>query len=280
MILSRILEKVVESKSVDLTSQSFSVTLKLHPNIPPIPIRNRIMQNERYSLDQLAKQLGRDRREVEKLAKRGRIPGRHINGVWEFHSTEIVQWLEREMREYSDKELRTVEDSHMNEEELESSPIISRLLSIETMAVPLDARTKRSVLENLVEVAGRTWHVWTPAKVLEQVKEREEIHSTGFANGVAIPHPRNPLPDALGESVIAYGRTLTGLPFGAPKRAMTDLFFLVLTRDPQTHLIALARLGRLLQIPNFVDELRAQPDAHSSYEFICDTEEKLLDSLA
>ena len=60
--------------------------------------------------------------------------------------------------------------------------------------------------------------------------------STGFENGVAIPHPRNPMPDVLGQSVVAFGRTLSGIPFGVPKRQLSDLFFLVLCRDPRTHL--------------------------------------------
>jgi len=141
--------------------------------------------------------------------------------------------------------------------------------------VPLDARTKRSVFEALLEVAGRTWHVWEPATVLQAVLEREEVYSTAFANGAAIPHPRNALPQALGESVIAYGRTLSGLPCGAPQRALTDIFFLVLCRDSRTHLRVLARLGRLLQQPGFLDALRAAEDSATSYQIICDADRKL-----
>ena len=61
--------------------------------------------------------------------------------------------------------------------------------------------------------------------MLKAVLEREEIFSTGFENGVAIPHPRNPLPDVLGQSIIAFGRTLSGIPFGAPRRQLSDFFF-------------------------------------------------------
>jgi PTS system nitrogen regulatory IIA component len=197
------------------------------------------MSHEAYTLEELARHLGRDRRELEKLVNRGRIPGRKVGGEWQFHQREIAHWLEREMREYSERELATVERAQRSAEVDPDIPITS-LLERQTIAVPLEARTKRSVLESLVEVAGRTWHVWEPATVLAAVQEREEIHTTAFENGVAIPHPRNPLPDALGQSLIAFGRTMAGIPFGAARGGKTDLFFLVLCRDSRSHLQTLA----------------------------------------
>jgi PTS system nitrogen regulatory IIA component len=107
------------------------------------------------------------------------------------------------------------------------------------------------------------------------ILEREEVMSTGFESGVAIPHPRNPLSSALGTSIVAYGRTLSGIPFGAPKRALTDIYFLVLCRDSKTHLSVLARLGRLLQVSGFLDELRTASDSAASYAAICAADAKL-----
>lgn len=226
------------------------------------------MANEWYSLDELARQLGRDRRELEKLVHRGRIPGRKIAGEWQFHPTEITHWLEQEMREYTDRELAVVEQSHRSEEADAEIPVTS-LLHPEMVEVPIEARTKRSVLESLVEVAGRTWQIWQPATILHAVMQREEVLSTAFGNGVAMPHPRNPLPDALGQSVIAFGRTLSGIPFGGPRQGLTDLFFLVLARDSRTHLQVLARLGRMMQSPGFLDDLRSADDRRTAYEVIC-----------
>ena len=99
--------------------------------------------------------------------------------------------------------------------------------------------------------------------------------STGFDNGVAIPHPRNPLPDTIGQSLIAFGKTLSGIPFGAPGRQLTDLFFLVLAKDASTHLQVLARLGRLLQREGFVTELRYKESGTEAYNFIIQTDESI-----
>lgn len=232
------------------------------------------MDHRTLSLDELARQLGRDRRELEKLVQRGRIPGRKVGEFWQFDSTEITQWLEQEIRGYSDQELQVVEEAQQSSEVGSDIPVTS-LLRPECVQVPLEARTRRSVLESLVEVAGRSWQVWEPAAVLQAIIAREDVLSTGFENGIAIPHPRTPLPAALGESLIAFGRTFSGIPFGAPRRALTDLFFLVLCRDSRTHLLVLARLGRMLQQPGFLDALRAAPDSRAAYDVICAADRQL-----
>ena len=232
------------------------------------------MSGDWYTLDELAEHLGRDRRELERLANRGRLPGHKRSGNWQFHAAEITQWLEQEMREYSDAQLAAVERSQRSEDVNAAIPV-SSLLTIETVQVPLEARTKRSLLEGLVEVAGRTWKIWQPAAILKAIQEREELMSTAFAQGVAVPHLRQPLPDSLSESVIAFGRTHSGIPFGAADNTPTDLFFLVLCRDTRTHLHVLARLGRLIQTPGFLDGLRAAPDSQAAYDWIAGADRKI-----
>lgn len=226
------------------------------------------------TLDELAAQLGRDRRELEKQVSRGNIPGHKVEGEWRFHAAEIRHWLEQEFRGYSNEELAAFEVSQGASGTDAELPVAS-LLHPETVQVPLEARTRRSVLESLLEVAGRTWQIWEPALLLSAILDREEVLSTGFANGVAIPHPRNPLPQALGAPLIAYGRTLSGIPFGAPKRSLTDIYFLVLCRDSRTHLRVLARLGRLLQLPGFLDKLRDAGTSAESYDVICAADREL-----
>jgi nitrogen PTS system EIIA component len=147
-------------------------------------------------------------------------------------------------------------------------PLLSTYLTVEQIQIPLEARTKRSVLEALVEVAGRTWKVWEPAVLLQAVIERESLMSTAFGKGVAIPHPRQPLPGSLEDAVIAFGRTTSPIPFGAPDNSGTDLFFLIASRDTRTHLRILARLGRLIQKPHLLEDLRAADSAKETFEIL------------
>jgi nitrogen PTS system EIIA component len=233
------------------------------------------MSHEVFSLDELARHLGRDRREIEKLANRGRVPGRKVGGVWQFYSMEITRWLEREMREYSDSELRQIEESQQQTGELPKSLPVSSILHVETIEVSLQARTKRSVLESLIEIAGRTWQIWSPSDILKAVQEREELFATAYPGGVALPHPRNPLPDAHGESIMAFAKTPSGIPFGSEGGGLTDLFFLVLSQDTQEHLQVIARLGRMFQLPDFLDQLRDQENAQDTYDLIASADAEI-----
>ncbi len=232
------------------------------------------MAHDWLTLEELSRQLGRDLREIEKLVNRGRIPGHKRGGVWSFQATEVTQWLEQEMRTFSDPELSAIETSQASPELNPEIPVTS-LMSLETVQVPLEGRTKRSILEGLVEVAGRTYQIWEPATVLKAVLDREELMSTAFDSGVAIPHPRQTLTDAIGDSVVAFGRTPSPIAFGASNNSLTDMFFLVICRDARTHLHVLARLGRMLQQPGFIDQLRDAPDSQSAYQVICETEARV-----
>ena len=54
------------------------------------------------------------------------------------------------------------------------------------------------------------------------------------------------------------------------------VFFLVACRDSRTHLHVLARLGRLLQTPGFVDDLRAIDNSSEAYDFLCQADRQII----
>src|SRR5262245_5321972 len=201
------------------------------------------MGDETMGLAELAAYLERDARDLSKWASRGYIPGRRVGGEWRFHRAEINQWLETQMHAYTEQELAALERS--GDRRHKEEPLLLTLLSEETTAVPLQASTRTSVLRELVRVAEHSGQVYDPDAIYQAIRTREDLCTTALPSGVAIPHPRRPLPAALGESVVACGRTATGIPFGAERGSLTDVFFLVCCRDDRTHLQVLARLSRL-----------------------------------
>jgi PTS system nitrogen regulatory IIA component len=232
------------------------------------------MGNDMMDLNQLARYLQRDLREVTKMASRGYLPGHKVSGEWRFARAEINHWIETQMHAYTEQELAALETAGTRDAEPEG--VITGLLQEASMAVPFAAGTRASVLKGLVQLAEQSWQVYDPEAVLEAIRQREEMGSTALASGVAIPHPRRPLPAALGESVVAYGRTASGIPFGSPHGNLTDIFFLVCCRDDRTHLRVLARLSRLLLRPDFIDELRAADTAADTWQVIEAAERDLL----
>jgi nitrogen PTS system EIIA component len=230
------------------------------------------MSQEMMTLEQLAVFLQRDQREVRKWASRGYLPVHKVSGEYRFHPVEINHWLETQMHAYTEQELSNLEQG-TGGRGLEQELIVSTLLTEATVAVPLEANTRSSVLRELVKLAEKSWQVYDVDAVHEAIRQREEMGTTALGSGVAIPHPHRPLPSLLGDSVIALGRTTRAIPFGAPHGGLTDLFFLVCCRDDRTHLRVLARLSRLLLRPGFLEELRAADSAAAAF-FVVESAER------
>src|SRR5262245_12862573 len=231
---------------------------------------------EMMTLQELATYLRRDLREVSKMASRGYLPGQKVKGEWRFARAEINHWIETQMPAYTEEELERLES--VGTRTAEQEPMLADLLSEACVAVPLLASTRSSVLRELVALAERSWQVYDADAILNAIVQREEMGTTALESGVAIPHPRRPLPNALGESIIAYGRTASGIPFGGARGALTDIFFLVCCRDDRTHLRVLARLSRLFLRPGFLDELRAAETPAATWQLLTAAEQELITS--
>jgi PTS system nitrogen regulatory IIA component len=232
------------------------------------------MSQEMMSVDQLAVFLHRDAREVQKWASRGYLPSHKVSGEYRFHPAEINHWVETQMHAYTEQELTNLEQGTAGRGQ-DQQPLLSTMLTESTTAVPLQASTKASVLKELVKLAEQSWQVFDPEAILEAIRQREELASTGLESGLAIPHPRRPLPNALGEHVVAFGRLVNPIPFGAPHGGLTDLFFLVCCRDDRTHLRTLARLSRLMLRPEFAADLRAAETPAAALQVIETAEQDL-----
>lgn len=228
-------------------------------------------------LAQLAAYLQRDVREVTKLASRGHLPGQKVGGVWRFASTEINYWIETQMHAYTEQELAALERTS-GASSVAAEPLVASLLSERTVAVPLVAATKASVLKELVHLAEQSWQIYDTDALLTAIKQREDLASTAMANGVAVPHPHRPLsPRAQGDAVIAFARTPGGIPYGAPDGGLTDLFFLVSCRGADTHLRVLARLSRMMLQPGFLEALRQADTATEAQQILERTERDLIE---
>jgi len=231
------------------------------------------MGNDALDLNQLASLLGRDARELSKLAHRGDLPGRRVGGEWRFASAEIHHWIEASMPKLTDRELRSLDPACP---EAGYTPFLSTLLPIECIDLELPARTRHSVLRELVALGEKSHRIWDSAGILEAVEARENAHTTARPEGYAMPHPRRRLPNSLGESVVAFGRTSSGIPFGADRGGLTDLFFLVCCHEDGMHLRVLARLARILRQPGVLDELRQASAAQDAWDLLVAAEAAIL----
>src|SRR4051812_31362427 len=120
------------------------------------------MGSDTMNLEQVARYLRRDAREVVKLVDRGGLPGRKVGGTWRFYTSEVNDWLEARLPDCSDAELR-----HLEQQPVEpTEPLITGLLHEACVAVPLRAATRSSLLRELVTLAEQSWQVYDPQALL------------------------------------------------------------------------------------------------------------------
>jgi PTS system nitrogen regulatory IIA component len=102
----------------------------------------------------------------------------------------------------------------------------------------------------------------------DAIRAREAMLPTAMDNGVAFLHPRRPLPQILAQPLLALGITPQGVPFGHSRGQLTDIFFLIASTDDAGHLRTLARLSRIVALPDLLDKLRAAAGPRDAWETI------------
>jgi PTS system nitrogen regulatory IIA component len=100
----------------------------------------------------------------------------------------------------------------------------------------------------------------SPALVLERLRTREALGSTGFGQGAAIPHARI---EGLRHIVVIVARLRHGVDYAALDGEPVDIAVLLLSPEGAgaDHLKALARISRVLRDPAGLAAIRAATDA-------------------
>lgn len=223
------------------------------------------MPHEQMTEKQVAAYLHMDLREVQKLASRDQIPCRKVGGKLIFRKGDIDHWVEAQMHELDEKRLAGIErgvSAHHGFDD--TAMLVVPLVPKAGLAVPMAASTRDAVIRKLVALADKAEMIYDKDVLISEITQREDLCSTALIPGVALPHPRHPLPYDITASFVVVGLTSSGIPFGAADGSLTRLFFLIVCKDDRTHLHVLARLGRMLQDRKDVEELLA---AESSEQF-------------
>jgi mannitol/fructose-specific phosphotransferase system IIA component (Ntr-type) len=153
---------------------------------------------------------------------------------------------------------------------------IGELISAATVELRLTGRLRDDVLSELVakipEIANKAE---TRQTLLRALQEREQLHSTGIGDGVALPHARNALVGLVEKPVIVFGRHETGIAYGSIDAQPARLFFLLVTTTVTQHLQILARISRLVRDPQLRQNLLIADRAEKVVSLIRESEAKM-----
>jgi PTS system nitrogen regulatory IIA component len=146
------------------------------------------------------------------------------------------------------------------------TPDISDLVSPDLVAADVPAATKKALFLQLGALAAAG--LGLDARVVaEGLTQREKLGSTGFGQGVAMPHARV---DGLDRMAVLVVRLASPLDFGAVDDQRVDVVVGMLSPPDAgaAHLKALARVARRFRDPRFVAKLRGAGSRDAMYALL------------
>ncbi len=154
---------------------------------------SKIVQNDRkitenlmnLSVKDASSLLAVSEKTIYRWIQQGSIPVYKVHGSYRFNRAELIEWA-------TSRRLGVSADAYTEpEQDAQPLPVLSEAMEAGGIFYRLDGRDRNEVLRSLVD------HLRLPEEVdrgyLQEVLiAREELASTAFGGGVALPHPRNP----------------------------------------------------------------------------------------
>ncbi len=131
--------------------------------------------------------------------------------------------------------------------------------------------SKKRVLEQIANLVARELPDLDGQDIFESLVAREKLGSTGFGNGIAIPHCR--LPGCMAP-ISALLRLESAVDFDAIDGAPVDLLFVLLVPEAATdeHLELLRQIASMLDRSDVRDQLRHAPTSERLYQVVVDVQ--------
>jgi len=127
-------------------------------------------------------------------------------------------------------------------------------LDFDAITTRLSGGNKKSLLQQLANLGAQQLGL-APADILATVAEREQLGSTGFGQGVAIPHGKI---EGLNRIYCLFARLSEPLDYKAIDGKPVDLVFLLLSPPDAgaEHLKALAAISRVTRHIPTLEKMR------------------------
>ena len=148
---------------------------------------------------------------------------------------------------------------------------LDQIFKVEFINADLSAKNKDEALAELVNTIIKGGIKLNYSSIIEVLKQRESLGSTGIGDGVAIPHGKIA---ELGDIIVAFGRSREGVSYNSLDGKPVHLFFLLLAPENSAgqHLKILAKISKMLKEADFRKKLIKAKSQSDLYQVIIDQE--------
>jgi PTS system nitrogen regulatory IIA component len=200
-----------------------------------------------------ARLLGVTEQVLERWVRRGELPAQLVDDRYRFNRIELLEWAAQRKMPVS---AEILEEPGLAQR---ASPPLSEAVKAGGIHRGLPAGGKETLLRAMVE------RIPAPPGfdrefLYQMVLAREHLGSTSLGNGIAIPHPREPIVLRVDQPAVAIFLPDAPVDFGGG--GLVHTICLVVSPSTRAHLHALASLATALRDPEVAARLAARaPDA-------------------
>jgi PTS system nitrogen regulatory IIA component len=219
------------------------------------------------TLKELANHLRVNERTILRMQQAGQIKGVKIGGQWRFNSSQIAGLFFPE-RPAAGPDAVPLSD-------LARGPLVtplSRILRPDRIVLDMQAADAAGAIAELCRVVKQKNLILDVRDLEARVLAREKLLSTGVGSGVALPHPRDPIPTLSELAIVIMGRSRRGIEFEAIDDKPVHLFFLFCSQTIALHLHLLGRLAHVLRRDGAIAAMNAAKTPEDVLRTVLDAE--------
>ena len=177
---------------------------------------------------------------IYRWIKQELIPAYRVSGQHRFNQSELLEWATSRRMGVSP------EAYHEPGEAASPLPTLTESLETGGIVYRLDGHSRNEVLSNLVDTLRLPEGV-DREYLLKVLIAREELASTSVGDGIAIPHPRNPVLLHTTQPTVTLAFLEEPVDFQSLDGQLTDVLFCVISPTLRAHLHLLSMLGFALK---------------------------------
>ena len=129
----------------------------------------------------------------------------------------------------------------------------------------LKASTKNELFEEIVDQFVNVKYLKHKSIVLEMLKKREQLGSTGIGKKIAIPHGRS---TSISDIMIAFGKSVKGIDYDAIDGKPVHLIFMIIAPPQDEDNMYLPILGKMVEILGKTKNRNKLMSAESFEDFV------------
>ena len=211
------------------------------------------------SVKDAAQLLNVSEKTIYRWIQQANIPAYRIEGQHRFNRSELLEWATSRRIGVAPE---AFDEPDSKAQEL---PTLTESLQVGGIIYRLEGKTPTAVLENLVE------HMRLPQEVdrnylLQVLIARERLASTSVGDGIAIPHPRNPVLLQSSKPLVTLAFLENEVDFQALDGKPVNILLAVIAPTLRAHLHLLSMLGFALHDRGFLSALQLQKSREEIFQ--------------